>query len=246
MLGQARRRRGEEGTRVLVLVKLERERGANHLALVVARDSCPLHPAAPVVDRALEEVLGGLLQSGFERLAPGEEEVPITLEEKRALVFDVGEGQVGREADRCGKARVLDVVRGAPRARLDEAVVVARAAAHASARLSRERAQDADEHGRLEKAVVLLEPRRKVDELEGPARPVEHRTENVRVLDVLLPDVRRVDTLDREHPAALGVEQGAEDEARVRAWPAHPLHRPVAEQRAVRAVADDAETACHR
>ena len=77
MLGEARRRRGEERARVLVLVELERERRADDLALVVARHARALHPAAPVVERALEEALGRLLETGLERLAPGEDEVAV-------------------------------------------------------------------------------------------------------------------------------------------------------------------------
>ena len=84
VLGEARRRRGEERARVLVLVQLERERRAHDLVLVVARDPRALHPAAPVVERALEEALGGLLEPGFERLAPGEDEVAVVLEQERA------------------------------------------------------------------------------------------------------------------------------------------------------------------
>ena len=91
MLGEARRRRGEERARVLVLVQLERERRAHDLVLVVARDARALHPAAPVVERALEEALGRLLEPGLERLAPGEDEVAVVLEQERALVLDVGE-----------------------------------------------------------------------------------------------------------------------------------------------------------
>ena len=57
--------------------------------------------------------------------------------------------------------------------------------------------------------------------------------------------VRRVDALDDEGAALLAIEERPEDEARVGARPAQPLHRSVLEQCAVRAVADDAEAVCH-
>ncbi len=105
VLGEARRRRGEQRARVLVLVELQRERGADDLVLVVARHACALHPAAPVVERALEEALGGLLEPGFERLAPGEDEVAVALEQERPLVLDVREREVRRQADGRREAR---------------------------------------------------------------------------------------------------------------------------------------------
>ena len=245
VLGQARRRRGEQRARVLVLVQLERERGADDLALVVARNARPLHPAAPVVERALEEALGGLLEAGLERLAPGEDEMAVLLEQERALVLDVRQRNVRRQPNRRREAGVLDVVRRTPRARLGEPVVVRRPAAHARSRLSRERPQDADEHRGLEEALVELEARREVVERELPARPAKHGSQDVRVLDVLLPDVGRVHPFDDERAAALPVEQRAEDEARVGPRPAQPLHRSIAEERVVRAVSDDPEAVCH-
>ena len=245
MLGEARRRRGEQRARVLVLVELQRQRGADDLALVVARHPRALHPAAPVVERAFEEALGGLLEARLEGLTPGEDEMAIVLEQERALVLDVRQRDVRRQPDRGGEARVLDVVRRAPRARLRQAVLVRRPAAQARTRLAGERTEDPDEHRRLEEAVVELEAGREVEELELAAGPVEHGPEDVRVLDVLLPHVGRVDAFDREDAASVPVEDRPEDEARVGARPAHPLHRPVAEQRVVRAVADDAEALCH-
>ena len=170
MLGEARRRRGEQRAGVLVLVELQGERRADHLALVVARHARSLHPAAPVVERALEEALGGLLEPGLERRAPGQDEVAVLLDEERALVLDVGQRDVRGQPDRGREARVLDVVRRAPGADLVQAVLVGGPAADARARLPRERAQDAHEHRRLEEAVVELEPRREVEELEGAGR----------------------------------------------------------------------------
>ncbi len=92
VLGKARRRRSKQRARVLVLVELERERRAHDLVLVVAGDARALHPAPPVVERALEEALRGLLEPRLERLAPGEDEVAVVLEEEGPLVLDVGEG----------------------------------------------------------------------------------------------------------------------------------------------------------
>ena len=106
MLGQAGRRRGEQRARVLVLVQLERERRADDLALVVARNARPLHPAPPVVERALEEALGGLLESRLERLAPGENEVPVVLEQERALVLDVCQAERSSSAGPASGSRV--------------------------------------------------------------------------------------------------------------------------------------------
>ena len=136
VLGQARRRRGEERARVLVLVELERERRADDLLLVVARHARALHPAPPVVEGALEEALGRLLEAGLERLAPGEDEVAVVLEQERPLVLDVRERDVRRQADRRGEAGELDVVRRAPAPDLLEAVLVGGPAADARARLT--------------------------------------------------------------------------------------------------------------
>ena len=124
MLGEARRRRREERAGVLVLMELERERRADDLTLVVARNARALHPAAPVVDRPLEESLRGVLETGLERLAPREDDVPVLFEEERALVLDVRERDVRGQPDGRREARELDVVRAAPEPRLDEAVLV--------------------------------------------------------------------------------------------------------------------------
>ena len=80
VLRKTGRRRSEQGAGVLVLVELERERGADDLILIVARHSRSLHPAAPVVERPLEEPLGRLLETCLERLAPGEDEMAVTLQ----------------------------------------------------------------------------------------------------------------------------------------------------------------------
>ncbi len=229
MLGKARRRSGEQRAGVLVLVELERERRAHDLALVVAGNPRPFHPAAPVVDRPLEESLRGVLEPGFERLAPREDEMAVLLEQERALVLDVRERDIRGQPDRRREARVLDVVRTPPEARLDEAVLVDRPAVNPGTRLSGERAQDPHEHLRLEVAVVELEARCEVDELELASGAAEDGTQDVRVLDVLLAHLGRVDALDAEHTAALAIEERPEDEARVRARPAHPLHGSLAE-----------------
>jgi hypothetical protein len=245
MLRDARRRRREQRPGVVVLMQLERERGAHDLALVIAWHASALHPAPPVVERSLEEALGGLLEAGLERLAPGEDEVAIALEQERALVLDVGEGHVRRESDGGREARERDVVRRAPAADLLQPVLVRREAANARTRLPRQRPHDPDEHRRLEEPVVQLEARREVDELELAAVAREHGADDVRVLEVARLDLVRIDAFDRERPAALTVEERAEHEARVRAGPAEPLDRAVLEQRAVRAVSDDGEAVGH-
>ncbi len=245
VLREARRGRGEERARVLVLVELQHERRADDLVLVVARHARPLHPAAPVVERSLEEALGGLLEPRLERLAPREDEVPVVLEEERALVLDVRQRDVRREAHRRREARELDVVRRAPAADLVEAVLVRRPAADACARLTRDRTQDPDEHRRLEEAVVEMEARREVDELERTRLAAEDRAQHVGVLEVRLLDLGCVDALDRERAALLAVEQRTDDEARVGTRPAQPLDRALLEERAVRAVTDDGEALAH-
>ena len=129
VLGQARRRRCEQRARVLVLVELQRERRADDLLLVVARDARALHPAAPVVERALEEALGRLLEPRLERLAPREDEMAVALEQERPLVLDVGQRHVRRQANGRREAGELDVVRRAPAADLLLPVLVGRPAA---------------------------------------------------------------------------------------------------------------------
>jgi hypothetical protein len=171
--------------------------------------------------------------------------VAVAFEEERPLVLDVRERDVRREPHGGREPGVLDVVRRPPEPGLGEAVLVDGLAANARARLSAERPQDADQHLRLERAVVEDEPRREVDELELAGRRPEDGAEDVRVLEVLLMDLGRVDSLDGEDAAALGVQERAEHEARVRARPAHPLDRPVADERVVRAVADEGETSRH-
>ena len=245
VLGDARRRRGEERARVLVLMELERERGADDLALVVAGHACALHPPSPVVERSLEEALRGLLETRLERLAPGDDEVAVVLEQERPLVLDVRERDVGREPNGRREAGELDVVRRAPAADLLEAVFVRRSAAHPRARLTRQRTQDADEHRRLEEAVVEVEARREVDELELAMLSTKDGAQDVRVLEVRLLDLGRVDPLDRERAALLAVEERAEDEARVGSRPAEPLDGALLQESAVRAVSDDGEAAGH-
>ena len=78
-----------------------------------------------------------------------------------------------------------------------------------------------------------------------PSGPLNTVCEDVRVLDVLLPDVLGADALDGERSAALAVEQRADDEARVGPRPAQPLHGSLAEKGVVRAVPDDAEAVGH-
>ena len=245
VLGEARRRRGKQRARVLVLVELQRERRAHDLALVVARHACALHPAAPVVERALEEALGGLLEAGLERLAPREHEVAVALEQERPLVLDVRERHVRRQADGCRKAGKRDVIRRPPAADLLESVLVRGPAAHAGSRLAREGAHDPDEHRRLEEAVVEVEARREVDELEVAVVGAKDGSKDVRVVEVRLLDLGRVDALDREHAALLAVEQRTDDEARVRTRPAQPLDGALLEESAVRAVSDDGEALAH-
>ena len=206
VLGDARRRRGEERARVLVLVELERERGADDLLLIVARDARALHPAAPVVERPLEEALGRLLEPRLERLAPRQDEVAVAFQQERALVLDVRQRHVRREPHRRREPRELDVVRGAPAPDRLEPVLVGRTAAHPCAGLAFERPHDPDEHRRLEEAVVQGEARREVDDLERAAVAAEDRAHDVRVLDVRRLDHRRVDALDREGAALLAVE----------------------------------------
>src|SRR6185436_17093578 len=218
---------------------------AHDLLLVVARDARSLHPATPVVERSLEEALGRLLEACLERLAPREHEMAIALEQEGPLVLDVRERHVRREAHGCREAGELDVVRGAPAADLVEAVLVGRSAPHARSRLARDRPQDADEHRRLEEAVVELEARREVDQLERSALTSEGGLEDVRVLDVRLVDLRRVDALDGERAALLAIEQRPEDEARVGPGPAHEFDRALLEKGTVRAVSDDGEAVAH-
>ena len=246
MLGKARRRGSKQRARVLVLVELERERRAHDLVLVVARHARALHPAPPVVERALEEALRRLLEPRLERLAPGDDEMAVVLEEERPLVLDVGQRDVRRQSHRGREAGELDVVRRAPATDVFEAVLVGGTAPHARARLAVEWPHDPDEHRRLEEAVVELEAGREVDELERAAFPGENGAQDVRVLEVRLLDLARVDALDSERAALLAVEERTEDEARVGARPAQPLDRPLLEERAVRAVPDDGEAACHR
>ena len=54
-----------------------------------------------------------------------------------------------------------------------------------------------------------------------------------------------VQALDGERPSAVAVEERPEHEARIRTRPAEPLDGSVPNERAVRAVADDAEAARH-
>ena len=170
----------------------------------------------------------------------------VALEQEWPLVLDVRERDVGCQPDRGRKPRVLDVVRSPPEAHLLQPVLVRGTAAHACARLTHEGAQDPHEHRRLEEAVVQVEAGGEVEELELPAGPAEEGAEHVRVLDVLLLHDLGVRALHGEDAASLAVEKRPEDEARVGPGPAEPFHRAVAEQRVVRAVADDAETVCHR
>jgi hypothetical protein len=245
MLRDAGRRRGEERPRVLVLVELERERRAHDLVLVVARHARALHPATPVVERPLEEALRGLLEPRLERLAPRDDEVAVALEEERPLVLDVRQRDVRRESHGRREARELDVVRRPPPSDLVEAVLVGGAAAHACPWLAVQGPQDPDEHRRLEVAVVELEARCEVDELERPAVSAEHGAQDVRVLDVGLLHQGRVDALHGEGAALLTIEERAEDEARVGARPAQPLDGALLQDSAVRAVSDDGETEAH-
>jgi hypothetical protein len=245
VLRKTGRGRGEEGARVLVLVELERERRADDLVLIVARHARSLHPAAPVVERPLEEPLRRLLEAGLERLAPGEDEVAVTLQQERPLVLDVRQRDVRREADRCREARELDVVGRAPASDVVGAVVVGGPATDPRAWLARQRSEDPDQHRRLEEAVEELEAGREVDELERPALAVEGRPEDVRVLCVHLLDRVGVDTLDRELAALLPIEERPEDEARVGTRPAQPLDRALLDERVVRAVPDDREALAH-
>ena len=245
MLGDARRRRGEERTRVLVLMELERECGADDLVLVVARHAGALHPPPPVVERSLEKALCGLLEPSLQRLAPGDDEVAVALEEERPFVFHVREWEIRRQADRRGKPCELDVIRSPPAADLLQPVLVRRPAAHPRARLTRERTEDADEHRGLEEAVVEVEARREVDELELAVLSPKDGAQDVRVFEVRLLDLGRVDALDRERAALFAVEKWTEDEARVRARPAQPFDGALLEESAVRAVSDDGEAAGH-
>ena len=202
VLGKARRRGGKQRARVFVLVELERERRANDLVLVVARHARALHPAAPVVERALEEALGGLLETGLERLAPGEDEMAVVLEEEWPLVLDVGQRDVRREPHRRREARELDVVGRTPAADLGETVLVRRPAANPRARLAVQWTKDPNEHRRLEEAVEEVEPRREVDELESAPLAREHGAQHVRVLHVLTArsGSRRCPRSRRRHP----------------------------------------------
>ena len=245
VLRKARGRRGEQRARVLVLVELQHERRADHLALVVARHTRPLDPVAPMLDGAREESLGCVLEARLERLAEGQRQVVVTVEQERTAVLDVGERHVRRQPERRAEARVLDVVRRTPRRGHDPTVVVDGAAADDRPRVAFQRADDPQQHRGLEGAVVEDEPRGEVEQLERAVRPREDRAQDVRVLDVAVGDRVGVDTLDRELAALLPVEERPEDEARVGAGPAEPFDRSPRDERRRRAVADDAQRRGH-
>ena len=246
MLGQARRRRREQRARVLVLVQLQHERRADHLALVVARCPGALHPASPVVDGALEEALRRLLEPGLERLAPGQNQVMVAFDQERPLLLDVAERHVRRQAHGCGQVGELDVVAGPPRAGDGLAVVVHRAAADDGARLALQRAQDADEHQRLESAGRTARSAarsRAARSSRRARRTIVRRTFVFSTYSCV--DLGGADALDDEGAAALPVEQRPEHEARVGSRPAEPFDRASVEEGAERAVADDPKAARH-
>ena len=225
MLGQTRRRRREQGARVLVLMELQHECRANHLALVVAGHTGAFHPFAPMLDRALEEPLGRLLETGFERLAEGEREVVVAVEQERPLILDVGERDVRGQPERRRQPRILDVVGRAPRRRREAPVVVHRAAADDGAGIACERPQDSHHHRRLVRPVVEEKARGEIDQFERSRRAREDRAQDIGVLDVVVGDARDLDPVDGEGTALLTVEERAEDEARIRSRPAEPFDR---------------------
>ena len=224
-------------------MELERERRAHDLVLVVARHARPLHPTAPVVERSLEEALRSLLEPHLERLAPRDDEMAVVLEQERPLVLDVRQRDVRGQSHGRRETRELDVVRRTPATDVFEAVLVGGPAAHARARLSVERPHDPDEHRRLEEAVVELEARREVDELERAAFPGEHSAQDVRVLEVRLLDLARVDPSTVRRPL-FAVEKRAEDEARIGTGQ-QPFDQALLQEGVVQAVSDDGETLAH-
>ena len=62
---------------------------ADHLALVVARDARALHPAPPIVERALGGTARRSSRPPRGGFAPGEDEMAVGVEQERALVLDV-------------------------------------------------------------------------------------------------------------------------------------------------------------
>ncbi len=176
MLGEAGRGRREQRAGVLVLVELEHERRADHLALVVAGRPCPLHPAGASSRRSAR---GSARRSPPARLSSGSPHVRTTWWSRSSRngrsSSHVAERDVRRQSHRRREVGELDVVARPPRPRLDAAVVVDGPAADADARLAVEPAQDANEHQRLEVAVVEREARCEVEQLEAPARPAERR-----------------------------------------------------------------------
>ncbi len=106
--------------------------------------------------------------------------------------------------------------------------------------------QPADERRRPEGAAVLLEARREVHDLHGPALPVvQHGLQDRRIAPVALLGMLEVEQLDVPETllgAAMVVDQGAEDGVAVEAGQAAPDDPGSrVDQRGEAAVADDGE-----
>ena len=243
-LGQRSSAGRDDGAGVLVLVNFQGQGRANHLRLVEATDAGALHPKLPVGHRFAQKPLGRAFQRGFQRGAVGEYEVVGLVEHKVLLVDDVGERDVGGEADFLGQPAIGNVVGAAPPAQLQRPVLAHRRAHHPHPRRAADRLQLANNHQRLVVAVVLREARGEVGDAVAPVGGADFRAQHVGVLLVVLVRVEHI-TLRGPHAelaALLRVKQATENKAAVEARPAQPAHGRIgADEGQVGAVANQAE-----
>ena len=240
-LRQRSRRRRHDRPRRREDAQLQRQQGADHRGApgaVVARAG---RPGRPELDRAplpLRQLLdpredGRLAVGGAEReqprLAGGDLRLPL-----EALLAEAAV----REPERVGAAPGERPARPPLDPGLPRAVAEARLDPPAHPHRAGQ-PLDAPQHLAQRREVLAVGQRHQVGDAHRARGRAEGRLEDVRVLEVRALRLERLDRLQLEAAAALGVEDPAEDRRRVDVGRAEPVDRPVAgDERARAPVAD--------
>ena len=225
-LGQAGRRRGDDGTGVVVGVELQAERGAKDALRGEVRQRASLGPRAPAGHRQRQLLVQARHRGGVLALAVRQDEVEGSRQQKLALRHDVRAGEVGREVKRGGGTEDLQAVGGLTDLRVGARIVGARIEVDAQLRVPRERSNDPHDLERDAYVEPFGKARREVDDLPRAAVDLEMSRQHVRVPEVSQGPAHLALAREKaECPPVHGVQQPSEHGRGVESRKAQPLDR---------------------
>src|SRR5258708_4003127 len=233
---------GDDATRIFILVHVEHERRPDDLLLVDIRQVAALDPGLPVLGRLPDELLGSLLQRRFQRLAIGQHEVTILIENKRFSLLDISKGNIGGKPHLLVQVRITDMVAGHHRLRRHATIISPRLTTNGDGGSAFQPFDLPHQHQRPELSLIDPHPRSAVLYDEAAVATHEFRTKHIGVGDIILPGrISAIRRPDIEMAAILFVEQRAEKKAAVESWKTHPFYIPPGiDIGKVRAITNDA------